>query len=163
MKTLLLMRHAKSSWKQPGVADRDRPLNKRGRRDAPKMGNLLWEKDLVPQCILSSTALRARQTAEAVAEAAGYDGEILYLDELYGGEPLDYLHALRSVPDELDLVLVIGHNPDLQDVLEVLADQMGNFPTAAIAHLRLSIEHWADLSDDTMTEWVQVWRPRELA
>ena len=163
MKTLLLMRHAKSSWKQPGVADRDRPLNKRGRRDAPKMGNLLWEKDLVPQCILSSTALRARQTAEAVAEAAGYDAEILYLEELYGATPFDYLEALRSVPHGNDVVLVIGHNPDLEDVLEIMTDQVERMPTAAIAHLRLPIERWTDLSDDTMAEWVQVWRPLELA
>jgi phosphohistidine phosphatase len=163
MKTLLLMRHAKSSWKQPGLADRDRPLNKCGRRDAPKMGNLLGEEDLVPQCILSSTALRARETAEAVAEAAGYDGEIVCLEELYGATHLGYLQALRSVPDGVDVVLLIGHNPDLQDVLELMADQVERMPTAAIAYLRLPIEHWTDLREDTMAEWVQVWRPRELA
>ena len=163
MKTLLLMRHAKSSWKRSGLTDWERPLNKRGKRDAPRMGNRLWDEDLVPQRILSSSAVRAQQTAEAVAEAAGYDGEILYLDELYGAGPLDHLQALGAVPDEPDPVLVIGHNPGLEDLLELLTEWMEHLPTAAIAHLRLPIERWRDLRGDTAAELVQVWRPRELA
>jgi phosphohistidine phosphatase len=162
MKTLLLMRHAKSSWKQVGLADHERPLNKRGKGDAPRMGNLLWEKDLVPELILCSAALRARRTAEIVAEASGYDGDISYLDYLYGGEPSDFLHALHSYADEEAIVLVVGHNPDLRDLLETLTDEWERLPTAAIAHLSLPIDRWGDLRDDTVAELVQVWRPREL-
>lgn len=163
MKTLLLMRHAKSSWKRPGLADWERPLNKRGRRDAPRMGDLLWDEDLVPQRILSSSAQRARQTAQAVAETAGYGEEILYLDELYGAAPPDYLEALRAVGDEMDPVLVIGHNPGLEDLLGLLTEWMEHLPTAAVAHLRLPIGRWRDLRGDTVADLVQIWRPRELA
>jgi len=163
VKTLLLMRHAKSSWKQPGLTDRERPLNRRGRRDAPKMGHLLRKEDLVPQHILSSTALRARLTAEAVAEASGCDGEILFLDGLYGAEPQDYVDALHLIPDGVDPVLVIGHNPGMEDLLELLTDQRERLPTAAVVYLRLPIERWAHLTHQTEAECVQAWRPRELS
>lgn len=162
MKTLLLMRHAKSSWKQAGLSDWERPLNKRGKSDAPRMGELLWEEDLVPELIISSDALRARQTAEAVADAAGYEGEVTYLADLYHGTHAEYVGALASVPDEQDVVMIIGHNPDLQDVLEMLSGQMESMPTGAIAHLKLSIERWSELRDDIEAELLHIWRPREL-
>jgi phosphohistidine phosphatase len=76
IKTLLILRHAKSSWKFPDLADHDRPLNKRGKRDAPKIGNLLKEKDLVPDLIISSTAVRAKRTAKMVAKASKYKGNV---------------------------------------------------------------------------------------
>ena len=93
MKTLLLLRHAKSSWKDESLTDHDRPLNKRGKKTAPLMGHLLREKNLVPDLVVSSTAVRARSTAEAAAEACGYPGEITLTDELYlatAGEILRY-------------------------------------------------------------------------
>ncbi len=87
MKSVLLHRHAKSSWKHPDLNDQDRPLNKRGKRDAPIMGRLLKRKDLVPDIIISSTAIRARSTAEAVAKASGYKGEIILNKSLYAVGP----------------------------------------------------------------------------
>jgi phosphohistidine phosphatase len=77
MKSVLILRHAKSSWKHPELADHDRPLNRRGKRDTPLMGRLLKKEDLVPEIIISSTATRARSTAEAVAKSSGYKGEII--------------------------------------------------------------------------------------
>jgi len=159
MKTLLLMRHAKSSWDTPGLSDQARPLNKRGQRDAPRMGRLLREKGLVPDCILSSTAMRARQTAEAVAEAVGFEGDICFRDELYGAEPEDYVRALGAVSDSCSSALVIGHNPGLEQLLGAITGQMEAIPTAAIARLRLPIEKWSDLGLDATAELVQVWRP----
>lgn len=76
IKTLLILRHGKSSWKLPELADHDRPLNKRGKRDAPKIGNLLKEKDLVPDLIISSNAVRAEKTAKIVAKASKYKGKV---------------------------------------------------------------------------------------
>ena len=84
MKTLLLLRHAKSSWKHPELADHDRPLNKRGKRDAPSIGQLVSDKGLVPDLIMSSTAKRARKTARAVAKASGYKGKIELTPTFYG-------------------------------------------------------------------------------
>jgi phosphohistidine phosphatase len=162
MKTLLLMRHAKSSWKHPGLTDRERPLNKRGKRDAPMMGLFLSDRDFVAQVILSSSALRARQTAEAVAEAAGYEGEIVYLDGLYAAEPSAYLAALQSLPEHVDRALVIGHNPGLEDLLELLTGSWQRLPTAAVAHVVLTTENWRHLAGDGSAELVAVWRPREL-
>jgi len=162
MKTLLLMRHAKSSWKQAGLTDWERPLNKRGKSDAPRMGERLWEEDLVPQLIVSSDALRARQTAEAVADAAGYEGEVIYLADLYHGTFAEYVEALASIPDEQEVVMVIGHNPDLQDVLEMLSGQTEPMPTGTIAHLELAIGRWSELRDDSEAELLHLWRPREI-
>lgn len=162
MKTLLLMRHAKSSWKQPGLADRARPLNKRGKRDAPTMGELLRRQDLVPQWIVSSAAQRGRETAERVAEAAGYDGEILFLNQLYAAEPSQYLAALRVAPEQVERVLIIGHNPGLEDLLELLTGEWERLPTAAIAHLLVPADRWAHIRGDGSAQLVQIWRPREL-
>lgn len=162
MKTLLLMRHAKSSWKFTELADHERPLNKRGRRDAPLMGQFLQERELVPQRILSSTAARARQTAEAVAESANYRGDILYLDKLYMAEADEYIAALRELPDELERVMVIGHNPGLETLLQVLSDRIESLPTAVVAHINLPIEKWSQLNGQTTGEMVEIWSPKEV-
>jgi phosphohistidine phosphatase len=162
MKAILLMRHAKSSWKDAGLVDWERPLNKRGRRDAPRMGELLLDEDLVPQIILSSSAVRARQTAEAVAEAVGYDGDINYLDELYGSTVSQYVDVLSRLRDDVDVALIIGHNPELQYLVEVLTGETEHLPTAAIARIRMRVERWADVRHDSEGELVTVWRPREV-
>ena len=87
MKTLLILRHAKSSWKHPELSDHDRPLNKRGKRDAPIIGELLRKKGLVPDVIFSSTALRAKDTVSAVTSASGYAGKVIFLSALYSASP----------------------------------------------------------------------------
>ena len=97
MKTQLVLRHAKSSWNDPALDDHERPLNKRGRRDAPRMGELVREYGLIPDVVISSDAVRARLTAEAVAEAARYAGEILLDPHLYMACPADNLSLLPMV------------------------------------------------------------------
>jgi phosphohistidine phosphatase len=159
---LLVMRHAKSSWKHPGLSDWDRPLNKRGRRDAPRMGDLLAAEELVPLRIISSEALRARQTAEAVADAAGYEGDILFVRGLYGGDLSAFLDALWTVTDEVDPVLLIGHNPGVQELVEELTGQWERMPTGAIAYLKLPVQSWAELRGTECAELVRVWQPRDL-
>ena len=101
MKTLLIMRHAKSSWKEQDLPDHDRPLNKRGKNDAPRMGKLLKDEDLVPDLIMSSTAVRAKKTAELVAKACKYKGKIVLNHSLYGAEPAAYLKILEGLSDSL--------------------------------------------------------------
>ena len=162
MKSLLLLRHAKSSWKNPGLADHDRPLKKRGRRDAPKMGRLLLREGLVPGLILTSSATRARQTAQAVATACGESVEPRSFRELYSAEPEDYALLLRSLPDGNDTVLVVGHNPTLEELLELLTGARAILPTAALARVELPIERWGELALDGKARLVRVWRPREL-
>lgn len=162
MKTLLILRHAKSSWKASGLADHDRPLNKRGKRDAPRMGKLVRKEGLVPDLIVCSTARRAQETAEAVSEASGYEGEIQPAPEFYAAGPEAYLEALRRVPDDYRGVMVIGHNPGLEELLELLTDEAEPLSTAALARVALPIKRWKDLSARTRGELMQVWRPREL-
>jgi phosphohistidine phosphatase len=144
MKTLLILRHAKSSWKDAELEDHDRPLNKRGEHDAPRMGHLLREEDLVPDLILSSTAKRARKTAEAVAEASGYTGEVELIPELYGGGPEAYLETLHNLPGENLRVLVVGHNPDLEELVEMLTGKRSACPPRRWRKSP-SIENWQAL------------------
>ena len=127
MKTLLLMRHGKSSWKDTKMKDRERPLNKRGRKSVPRMGELLKEAELVPQVIYSSSAVRARQTAEALVTACGFTGEVEYLDSFFMAEAEVYPKRLRKLPDDIERVMVIGHNPGLEALMQILKkkDEIG--------------------------------------
>jgi phosphohistidine phosphatase len=161
MKTLLLMRHAKSSWKDEQMADHDRPLNKRGLREAPIMGEMLRDKELVPQQILSSSALRAVSTAEVVSKETGYKGTIDALDSLYLAEPQAYIDALTALPDTLERVLVIGHNPGLETLLQLLSGHAEPMSTASVAYLSLPIKTWKELEGKSEGELVQLWRIEE--
>lgn len=162
MKTLLLMRHAKSSWKDQEMADHERPLNKRGQGDAPKMGALLKEKELIPQRILCSTALRARSTAEAINEATGCKDQVDYLDSFYLAEPAAYLDGLRVLPEDVERVLVIGHNPGLETLLHLISGRIESLATSSVAYLALPIKTWQELDTNTQGELVQLWNIQEL-
>jgi len=162
MKTLLLMRHAKSSFKDGSMPDFERPLSKKGEKDAPRMGKLLREKDLIPDVIISSPALRARATAELVADKIGYKGEIIYLESLYLGEPQAYLEALRNLDDEVETVLVVGHNPGLESLLQMMTDKVESLSTAAVAHLEVPLRTWKALDSSIIMLLRHLWRPRDL-
>jgi phosphohistidine phosphatase len=161
MKTLLILRHAKSSWKNDELSDHDRPLNPRGQRDALKVGKRLRNEGLIPDEIISSNAKRARQTAEAVAEESGYGGEVQLSGELYGGGPEAYLDAIRNLPGEVDCALVVGHNPDLEELVEILTGESVQMPTAALAQVRLDIQGWQDLNEEEQGKLINLWTPRE--
>lgn len=161
MKTLLLLRHAKSSWNQPELNDRDRPLNKRGKKEAPKVGNYLKANDLVPDLILSSTARRAHETAQAAAEESGFEGQIDQYQDLYMSDTACYLDILQSLPDTANRVLVVGHNPDLDELLTLLTDVNQHMTTAALAQIILPISSWQELNEATDGRLQNLWSPRE--
>ncbi len=160
MKTLLLLRHAKSSWEEPGLHDHDRPLNKRGKKDAPKVGRYLKENGLMPDLILSSTARRAQDTAYAVVKESGYNGEIDLHQDLYLSDSACYLDILRSLPDEVNRVLVVGHNPDLDELLTLLTDVTQHLKTASLAQVDLPISSWQELNEATDGRLQNVWSAR---
>jgi phosphohistidine phosphatase len=162
MKTLLLLRHAKSSWKDTELDDHDRPLNKRGKRDAPRMGQLLRDEKLVPDFIVASTAKRARKTAEHVIAESGYRGETRMTGDLYlaGGEQLRVVVA--GLPDAHDKVLLLGHNPGLEELLESIVGGYWPLSTAALAHVELMMDKWSQLAERPAAHLVKVWQPREL-
>ena len=161
MKTLLIMGHAKSS-KDTDITDHERPLNKRGKLAAPRMGRLLKEEGLKPDFILSSSAKRARMTAEAVADQCGYEGDIRVSTDLYATGPGAFIRAFQSIPDDAQRVLVVGHNPGLEELLEVLTGQVKTLPTASIVEVELPIHSWRDISEETKGNLVFLWKPREL-
>jgi phosphohistidine phosphatase len=163
MKTLLVLRHAKSSWDHPELADFDRPLNSRGKTDAPRMGKLLRAEDLVPEKIVSSSAVRAKATAKAAARAAGYEEEILFTRQLYHADAETFIELLKQVAEPHQCVMVVGHNPDLEEFVEALSGEATSMPTAALAEIRLPIGRWAELSLTTEGKLVNVWRPKELS
>jgi phosphohistidine phosphatase len=163
MKRLLVLRHAKSSWKERGLSDHDRPLNKRGKEAAVRMGQLLYEEDLMPDVILSSSAVRARDTAERVAEVSGFEGEVLYRGDFYHAWPSDYVDALRNLPDDIEMPMIVGHNPGMELLLDMLTDEVERFPTAALALIQLPIDRWSRLTDETEGELLNLWLPRALS
>jgi phosphohistidine phosphatase len=163
MKTLLALRHAKSSWDDAALDDHERPLNKRGRRDAPRMGELVREHGLIPDVVISSDAVRARLTAEAVVEAARYAGAILLDRRLYLAGPADILSLLRTVGEKAETVMIVGHNPGLEELVAQLTGDWQNLPTAALAQIVLPIDRWRDLNLSSRGTLVGHWGPKELA
>lgn len=162
MKTLLLMRHAKSSWDNEDLPDHDRPLNDRGKRDAPRMGKHLLDLNLVPDAIVSSTAKRARRTAKKAAEACGFSKEIVEESELYEASIPEWIRVLSKTQDSNERVLGIGHNPGIEEFLESLIGDYEPMPTASLAQVALPIESWADLNGETRGELIGFWTPKEL-
>ena len=162
MKTLLVLRHAKSSWSDPALDDHERPLSTRGRRDGPRMGELLRECGLIPDVVISSDAVRARLTAEAVVAAARFAGAILLDHRLYMASPADILSLLRTVPEEAETVMIVGHNPGLEELVAQLTGERQDLPTAALAQIVLPIDRWRDLTRSTRGTLVGHWRPKEL-
>ena len=161
-KTLLLLRHAKSSWKDEKLKDFDRPLKRRGEKDAGRIGLVLVEAELVPQVILSSPALRAKQTAGLAAEQSKFKGDLQFVDSFYPGMPKDYIEELKKLPDQVERVMVVGHNPGLDDLLHTFDTLLDTLSTGTLAYLSLHIKHWAGLTRATMGELISFWEPEEI-
>lgn len=145
MLTLLLMRHAKASWDHPGVSDHDRPLDAQGRQAAPRMGQLLREQGLLPELIVSSTARRAVETAQAVATSSGYEGRLEITRRLYLAEPDSYLDLLTEVDHRLTRVLIVGHNPGITQLVTLLSGVDEAMSTAAVAQIELPGERFSQV------------------
>src|SRR5262245_33050308 len=134
MKTLLLIRHAKSSWDDTALPDKDRPLSDRGRRDAPKMGERLAKRDVKPDLILSSPAMRALQTAEIFAKKLDYRRkDIVVDDQLYAVGADGLLDVIHNLGGKLDRVILFGHNPALTELAHRLSTKITHMPTCAVA------------------------------
>jgi phosphohistidine phosphatase len=163
MKTLLLLRHAKSSHKDSHVDDHERPLNKRGKKDAPKMGRLLKNENLLPDLLIASTAKRCRKTAEHVIAASGYRGQTRFCGELYEAHAsalLDFLSGLDN--GAIKSVLVTGHNPGLEELLESLTGTYTPLSTAALAQVGVEIDDWQEIAKQPKATLAKIWQPGEL-
>lgn len=147
MKTLYLMRHAKSSWSFDDLSDKQRPLNDRGRDDAPLMGQALAKRDITLDLLVSSPAVRALSTAALVAHELEYPADkITVLDAIYEATVPDLLAVVRQLPDTADSVLLVGHNNTLTDFANLLSpSEIPEMPTAAIVCLKFSTDQWAQV------------------
>jgi phosphohistidine phosphatase len=161
MKTLLLMRHGKSSWKNTKDGDKERPLTKKGEKDAHKMAEFLKEKDLLPQVILTSTAVRARTTARVILDKCAGEISFTALDSLYMAEPPVLVEALKTVSDAADRVLLVGHNPGLEGLALQLSGKVEGLSTATVTCLELPIASWSELTLETHAEKWEKWKPKD--
>jgi len=162
MKTLLLLRHGKSSWDDPELEDHERPLKPRGQKYAKRIGRWLRDSGLKIDLVLCSTAVRARETWELVAESFKKAPAVEYLDELYHC-PLDrFATVLNRLPAKVRTVLLVGHNPGLEDLLAKLRGEQESFPTGALAKLTCPIKSWTEFETDLPCTLEALVRPREL-
>jgi len=150
---LLLMRHAKSSWKEDGMDDHDRPLNHRGREAAPRMAQVLVESDLVPSRILVSSAARTQETVERMLTILG-PVPVVVIPKLYHAMPMTILQILKEHGQGADPLLIVGHNPGMETTVSNIAGNIVPFPTGAIAH--------AVVTPNESSKVLAVWRPDEL-
>jgi phosphohistidine phosphatase len=150
MKTLILVRHAKSSWDNPNNADFQRTLNSRGLREAPFMGEILQKKGIKPDLILSSPAIRAFTTAGFYADALGYPrNKIITKELIYDRGPREIIYMLNEIDDTLDMVMLFGHNPDLSSLSNYLCNfEEGNLPTCGTVCIDFDIDIWANVGEE---------------
>ena len=161
MKTLLLLRHAKSSWKDTSVKDFDRPLNQRGLKAAPAIGRLMRKRKLQPELVLSSPAERARQTTQLVLEAAGLKTEVRYDERIYEASAARLFEIVSQIDEEAGMVMMVGHNPGFEELLEALTGEARSLSTAALACIELDMEKWSKVrAGENHLAWLV--RPKEL-
>jgi len=147
MKTLLLLRHAKSDWGDSSLRDFDRPLADRGERDAPRIGKALRKSGVTPDIIIASPAARARATVQAAMKAAKVELKITFDESIYGASSAELMKIIRRLPDADECALLVGHNPGFEDLAGRLTGSHERMPTAALACIEFQIEHWNDVND----------------
>jgi phosphohistidine phosphatase len=168
VRKLFLLRHAKSSWDDPGLADHDRPLAPRGKRAAKVIAEYLRDQAIAPELVLCSSSQRTRQTLERIAPALGDDLAVEIERELYAASASTLLRRLQAVGDDVESVMLVGHNPGIEQLAltlagngEKLAEMRSKFPTAALATLEFE-GPWTEL-DLGVARLADFVKPKQLA
>lgn len=162
MKTIHLLRHAKSSWKDSDLSDFERPLNGRGREAAPLVGQFILQNKIRPDLILSSPAERARETATLVIKAAKLSAELRFDERIYEASAARLLDVVSQIDESVGVAMLVGHNPGMEDLLETLTGERHSMPTAALARIILDVEKWSKVRERTgRLDWLV--RVKELA
>lgn len=157
MKTLLLLRHAKSSLNDPTLSDNMRPLSYQGKHDVHIIRKFLKNKKLIPNMIISSTAKRALQTANLIAEYIDYHNEIHLSDLLYQTTTKDYINVISKIPNKNNnIVLLVGHNPILENLLEIITNELRIMKMCSLAHIVLSINSWIEIKTQTKGKLIEL-------
>ncbi|KIM03816.1 MAG: phosphohistidine phosphatase [Sulfurovum sp. AS07-7] len=145
MKTIYLIRHAKSDWSEPLLDDKERGLNKKGKKSIPIMAKALKEKKIKPDIIISSPAKRTKLTVTGLLKELRFKTQITYADELYLADPNTILSAVKEINDKYDFVFIIGHNPGLTEFANLMSDaDIENIPTLGIVALKCKIKKWKE-------------------
>lgn len=160
MKTLYILRHAKSAWDDPNLADFDRPLNDRGVTTAPFMGEVMRSRGYMPEVIISSPAVRARDTARLAKESAGFEVEIQHDERIYEASPQTLRKVAMSTDDRYSSLMLVGHNPGMEGFVRYLTGKLETMPTAALAVIDLDIDSWKQI-DVGVGQLRQIIRPKE--
>ena len=155
MKQLILVRHAKSSWADFSIKDFDRPLNERGKHDAPMMAQRLIDKEVSIDAFYSSPAKRARKTAEIFAKVYSRDKEdILFIEELYLAEPTVFFQLISQFNDKNETVVIFSHNNGITDFANQLTDtRIDEIPTCGIFAVKSAVKYWKDFKDSAKQFW----------
>jgi phosphohistidine phosphatase len=148
MRTLYLLRHAKSSWKDETLSDFDRPLKGRGRRAAEQMGQVLAEEKLKSPLVVSSPAVRARETTELVLESAGLKIKPRFEERIYEADVRTLLVVVQSISDSSDTAIMVGHNPGFENLLSYLTGDNRHMPTCALAKIEFDTASWSEVSEE---------------
>ena len=153
MKTLTLIRHAKSSWNNPSLTDFDRPLNKRGIRDAPKVGTAIEQAGISFDRVLCSDARRARQTLSLLSHGVTVDDDVIeYRHDMYGASAHHLLSCIAEQADSVSDIALVGHNPGMEDLANNLADEhIGAMSTCNVVQIEFDCDSWSDLSSASAT------------
>jgi phosphohistidine phosphatase len=153
MKKLYLIRHAKSSWSDPGLDDIERPLNKRGLKDAARMGKVLKKTLHKPDYVITSSARRAQETAEIFVDKIGFPvGKIVIEERIYDASTYDLLEIIKELDDKLDIVVLFGHNPGLTNLANLLNDvEIDNIPTCGVFAIEFDVKSWRKISEKNGT------------
>lgn len=160
VKTLYLLRHAKSSWDDPAQTDFERPLNPRGLKAAPFMGELMAKKGFEPSVIISSPAMRAKTTARSVKDAGSFSAEIVFEKDIYEASPNALRQVVSEIGDDHASALLVGHNPGIEGFIHYLTGHLEPMPTAALAVIGLDIDKWCETNNNCGT-LLHIFRPRE--
>jgi len=151
---MILIRHGKSAWDDPYLSDYDRPLADRGLRDLPEMAERLVVKNGIPDLIISSSAKRAVQTTEIIAqELANFSTKIIFEKQLYHASAKTILEVLKNQNDHKKLIFVVGHNPGLNDFIQLMGQGIDNLPTSGQYGLNLHSDFWKDLKSKNVSKW----------
>ena len=148
MRTLYLLRHAKSSWKDLTLPDFDRPLKDRGRKAAKRIGKYLAAEKLNDPLVVCSPAVRTRETAEIVLKHAHLQVEVRYEERIYEASLRDLVHLVSEIPDDKHLVILIGHNPGFEELLAYLTGEGRRMPTCALGKIKFDVGSWKDIKED---------------
>ena len=160
MKTIYLLRHAKSSWDDASLSDFERPLNERGLNTAPFMGEVITRRGYKPALVITSPAKRAATTAELVKESAGLNAELRSDHRIYEASPNTLRTVAAETDDDVDSVMLVGHNPGMEGFVRYLTGRVEPMPTAALAVIELSIDSWKALDADC-GKIVEIIRPKD--